>query len=363
MVDYNALAEDLNDGAGEDTSTSSSDNEQQYDEAPILNICPTVAVEYDDVVDIGMMGGIKEEQNVRKSGEQGNDIVITLENPTVGEGQLYKANEGQGGADYKLVDPDHERVKKDVVENDEGEFEEQGVQVYGWDFKSERVDDFSEDYIRLMIGSAAGQRLAQIFDVKGGVSAYYADGEKTDGLIEYPPEYGSDEWDPRNNDTDRYPRIARTPTLRDDIRGEGVLFFYMADSGMHKVDAFSGEPSVENKISIVDDAGEPEWPPWVVWDSPEESSDSSEGQTSESEDSDVDLSALEDSSEEETTEVTGYTDLSEEQQAFVDRLAESDNIDVGEADVSHMYQQFASDNDLDPIDAGIIEDIVTEAAA
>lgn len=372
MVDYNALAEDLNDGAGEENTV----DEDEYNNAPILNIAPTVAVEYDDVVDVGMMGGIKEEQNVRKSGEQGNDIVLTLENPSVGEGSLYKAEEHQGGADYKLVDYDHERVDENAEKVD-GEWEVTGISVYGWDFDSYEVDDFEEDYVRLMIGSAAGQRLAQIFDVKGGVSAYYNGDEKTDGLIEYPPEYGSDDWDPRNNDTDRYPRVARTPTLRDDLRGEGVLFFYMGDSGMHKVDVFNGEPTIENKVSIIDDGGEPEWQPWIVWDEPgsEESSDEDTGNTSgetaspsdEDTSGDVDLSALEggeeDTDDSESNDISGYSDLSEEQQAFVDRLAESDNIDVEEADVSDLYRQFAEDNGLDPIDAGVIEDIIVTAAA
>lgn len=380
MTDYSALAEDLNNGAGEDNSSTSS-NDGDYSDAPILNVCPTVAVEYDEILDIGIMGGIKEEQNVRKSNERGNDIVITLKNPTVGEGELYKAKPEQGGADYKLVDPDHERVKKDVVENEDGEFEVEGVQVYGWDFKSVEVDDFDEDYVRLMIGSAAGQRLAQIFDCRGGVSAYYNGDEKTTGLIEYPPEYNSDDYNPRENDTDRYPRVARSPTLRDDLSGsEGVLFFYMGDGGMHKVDVFDGEPTVENKASIIDDGGEPEWNPYIVWDEPgdnEESSDQGNGEN-QAEDStqntstsnsgdEPDFSALSDgesdSDNEENTQVTGYEDLSAEQQAFVDRLAESDNIDVEEADVSHLYTQFAEDNGMDPIDAGIIEDIVVEAAA
>lgn len=369
MVDYNALQEDLNDGAGEDTSSS---NDNDYDDAPSLNVTPTVAVEYDDILDVGIMGGIKEEQNVLGGGDGknsfGNDIVVTLENPRVGEGTLF-ASDQEYNADYKLVDTDHEKVEEDVKKVD-GEFEVTGIQVYGNSFDSHEVDDFEEDAVKLMIGSWSGLRIAQLLDVQGGVSAYYDGDEKTSGLVEYPPEYGSDDYDP--NSGDRYQRIARSPTLREDLRGEGVIFSYM-DGRMHKIDVFNGEPTPSNKVSMVTDGGEPEWQPWIVWDTPEDepqgSTESSNEDTDEPGDSDessgdVDLSALEGGEEDtESTEITGYSDLSEEQQAFVDRLAESDNIDVENADVSELYRQFAEDNGLDPIDAGIIEDIIVTAAA
>ena len=352
MTDYNALAEEIeeaetnnNNGGGNDTELP-----EEAENAPLLNVTPQCALAFDEIVDVGMAGGVTDEQNIRVSNGYSNDLVVTLKNPSVDDGELFAATNG-APADYKLVDTDNPKVEEDVKRVD-GEFEVTGIQVYGNSFESERVDDFEEEYVKLFIGSSCGQRLAMLLDCRGGESAYYADGEKTSGLVEYPPKYGSDDYTPSD---DGYPRLARTPTLRSDMVGEsGVLFFYLdEDSGvngnaMHKVTAFKGEPDVENALApptADDELGEPEYPPYIVWDEPNSGDDGGD------DGDELNFGALS-ADEDEGGEITDYDDLGEEHQMFVDKAKDSIPAD---ADIEGIYTAFCDDNGLEPAPIELIE--------
>lgn len=369
MTDYDNLADTLAEQDANGSSDDDYDNElpDEAEDAPIVNVTPQCALGFEEIVDVGMAGGIKDEQNIRVANGFTNDLVVTIRNPSVEDGTLWAATNG-AAADYKLVDMDNADVEVDV-EKDGDDFTETGVRVYGNSFESEEVypldldedereDErgFDEEYAKLFIGSAAGMRLAMQLDCRGGESAYYEGDDKTSGLVEYPPRYSADDYNPSD---DGYPRLARTPTLRDDLRGEeGVLFFYLSEehsfngNAMHMVTTFKGEADPDNALSpptADDEVGEPQYPPFLVWDEP----DDGEGADGDTDDSDVDMGALD--TDDDTT-VESVDDLPTEHQQFVEKAR--DSIDPSETDVSVVYEQFCTDNGLDHVGEEIVVDAI-----
>lgn len=361
MTDFDALADDLKEQTDSDDGEYESELPDAVEDAPILNVTPQCAIEFDEIVDIGMAGGVTDEQNIRVDSGFGSDLVVTLRNPTVADGTLFAATNG-AAADYKLVDLDNAEVEEDASKED-GEWTVTGILVYGHSFDSEEVEDFGEGhatdfhtdgadtFVKLFVGSAAGQRLAMQLDSRGGESAYYADEDKTSGLIEYPPRYSADDYNPSD---DGYPRLARTPTLRSDMRGEaGTLFFYMdEDSGsngnaMHKVTSFNGEADPTNALTpptADDELGEPEYPPYIVWDDPAEDD-------ADSDSDDISMDALDNSSDE-SVDIEDISDLPSTHQTFVEKAR--DSVDTDETDVGAIYEQFCDDNDLDVVGTDIV---------
>jgi len=206
-----------NQGGDDEETQDTDDTEQEYENYPAIQVSPTTAVS-GEVVDLYYTGDISEEQQ----GQYGNDFVVTVKNPSVDIGSLFvnEDREEIGGdlardsdddsvsySDYYIADPDGKShtIRDGVLLTDKSAFVE--------------VDDFEEDTVDFFIGGSSSNRLVgEILDVNGEPSAHAYNEEFTDGLIEYPQGFGS-------GDTDKSPRAARTPFLRDDIEGERVKFF------------------------------------------------------------------------------------------------------------------------------------------
>jgi hypothetical protein len=365
-TDYDALSEQLNDDSDTDNESSSDDEYDDYSDAPILNVSPQVALGFDEILEAGMMGGHDEEQNIKVANGYGNNAVVVLKNAEVLDGTLYSATNGHP-ADYKLVDTDSDSIEVDYNANGEAE----GIRVHGNKFESEEVDGFGEDVVRLMDGSSSGMRLLQLLDSRGGLSAYYNEnGDKSGGLIEYPPEYNTDGYSPSNGN-DRYPRVVRLQCeLREDMMEQaGVLFYYQSDEAyngnhMTKVSVFNGDADPTNEIEPQSDGREPDYLGYLEWDEPDADGGSDEGNANNADDSDdgetvVSTDAFGTATDDSDDTPVTYENLGENDQTFVDTAVE-EGLTVEKHNLDDTYEQFVADNGYEGEDTETIVSIVEE---
>jgi len=88
-----------------------------------------------------------------------------------------------------------------------------GVEYSDRLYKGEVVDEFPEDRIILVVSGSASKSVARTLDVNGApLAGMDEDGQKNDGLIEYP----------NGAEADVYSRYARNPELRDELYGAEV---------------------------------------------------------------------------------------------------------------------------------------------
>ena len=235
----------------------SGDDSQDYEEYPRVKLTPTAAIG-GEIVDVGFTGDPYEDQNIRGGEGYGGDFVFTLENPTVVQGSLFEAlgrSEADDGliknidadyypfdvdryngaptTDFRVVDSagvDAQHISESVKKLD-GEYQPVGIEVFGTEYPATDIPDFEDaleeyDRVEVFVGSQSGRMMMQSLDATQGVSAYIRDdGSKTGGLIEFPRDYGTDDWNPRG-DSD-YPRVARVtgPQLHSEMEGEEIVLF------------------------------------------------------------------------------------------------------------------------------------------
>lgn len=205
---------------------------EEREELPWVNVAPTTVVsgEVERAIYTGQItngNGLVEQTD----GSWG----FIISDPSVQKGSLYEASsrpddgfarEANGpSTDYRVFDQDDDGF--DVSYDSDGE-PKAVSNVQTDDFASSEVDGFSEDKILLFVGGLAGQFMTRSLDANGGISAFTTDdGERTNGLIEFP-----NDWDNGPGDSGLYPRVARYPELREDLEGEEVFFYlgWMGDS-------------------------------------------------------------------------------------------------------------------------------------
>ncbi|MDB9247418.1 hypothetical protein PN419_00150 [Halorubrum ezzemoulense] len=243
------------DEAREGSSTGGGSND--YEEYPRVKLTPTAAIG-GQIVDIGFTGDPYEAQNIRGADGYGGDFVFTVEDPTVVRGQLFEAL-GRTEADDNLIrniDPSYYPFDVDryndaptrdfrvvdgastdadhiseMVKKLDDDYEAVGIEVYGTEFPAQPIDDFDDaleafDRVEVFVGGQAGRMMIQSVDKTQGVSAYIRDdGSKTGGLIEFPRDYGTDDWNPSGGSD--YPRVARVtgPQLHSELVGEDIVLF------------------------------------------------------------------------------------------------------------------------------------------
>lgn len=243
MKGFDDLKEKLD--AERNTNSSSSGEEQDYEDLPAVKMTARSAIA-GTLVGVGFAGDTSAPDNIH--GPNSGDFVFTLENPTTLLGETWEAlgrEEAEDGLianldgdayypfdvdrlpgrptrDYRVVDPDGRNVKA-MTKQLGNDWEQVGVEIYGTEFPGGQVDDIDEETVEIFSGSAAGRLMMQSVDISQGKSAYITDdNEKTKGLIEFPPTYGSDEYDPSEDERER---CATQPTLHPELAGEEVVIF------------------------------------------------------------------------------------------------------------------------------------------
>jgi hypothetical protein len=298
-----AVQNDTNSGSSADDSGA------DYEQLPYAKMVPTTVLSgtITDVFYTGsvtMNGEVVEQQDTPTTdGSWG----FTVENPEVLNGTVYQnttlddeeitlARQGGGSpVDYRIFDQDDDGF----TENYDADGNVKSVANGDTDdFHSSEVESIGADKITVFIGSLAGQFVARNLDANGGYSAYVNDdGEPTNGLIEYPPD-----WDNGLGSSGLYPRVARYPELRSDLEGEEVFIYLGRYNGGRKHQGFCGRMTdLEDEMSELDegealsadalsgalidrvyDADAPEYDSTLAWSEQPTASDTEDSPSSES---------------------------------------------------------------------------------
>ena len=366
-MDFDAVKQEMEDATSSNGGRSTDaglDSDEQFREAPIVNVRPEAAIEFEEIVVFDFNGRIDAEQNIFKpnSQEYGDQFIIGLRNARVVHGELWSATNGNP-ADYKVVGSEDPNVE--AAYGPDGQV---GININGNKFESEQIEDgqFPEDVVKVFRGAGAGLFLGKFLDTHGQGGAYIDDtGEKVNALIEYP------------DDDDLRERVARSSTLRADMVGNGgrLVFTFGEDptevrNAPHQTavqrETDDGEYELLDLVGPNDDVYEPpEYNACVQWaestdGGPDTSSDSTEGAI-ESFEATVD----------ETPDVSEYTDLDGIQQEFVDHLVENVGVENPETffdDWESTVQAAIEDDGMTAIDdppttADVLAGIVIAKAA
>ena len=249
--DLDSKLDEAREGNG---GTGSSNND--YEEYPRVKLTPEAAIG-GTIVDVGFTGDVNDEQNIRGADNwyDEGDFVFTLEDPQVVRGTLFEAalrDEAEDNLaknltgdelpfqartpsrDFRLVPEDWEGAEHvgELVRKLNGEYTPVGVEIQGSEFPGEPTtfDDalVAYDRIEVFVPGQAGRMMMQSVDAMQSRSAYVTDeGDKVQGLIEYPRDYGTNEWSPADGD---FPRAAANPVLHPDLEGtEVALYLHFGD--------------------------------------------------------------------------------------------------------------------------------------
>jgi hypothetical protein len=264
-----------------------------YDDAKSVKPLPSAVIEA-EVAQVGTFGGLDDEYNVvHPDGREATKGFVTLVDPTVLSGTLWMNSipdydehesafafldasdddadlpDGFTVSDYMVCNP-NESVIGEFAEKVDGDFEGVGIEYYGGNkFRSEQIDDFDEEYVRIVDSGNLMFRLLRVLSKGGAIEAAETpSGGFNGGLYEDP----SDE---------EYRRIATDPQLRSDIDGERVqiaVFSGEAQNGNFppkRVKVFrpgtmfddEGEPQPDNALDFSDEPLDDSQYHNVVWNS------------------------------------------------------------------------------------------------
>lgn len=179
------------------------------------------------------------EQNLEGAGQYGYDLEITLANPEVVEGQIWKETdvENEEWAGYKVIgdpndDSNNHEIREEVQRDSDGNVtgaETKGINISAtssWD--GEQVDEFGDDYITVNVAS---RRAADVLGSLDTAGQWFTtkEGEVVEGILETPPNFGTDVYDAEE---DGRPRLVGYPELRADMVGQsGAISFTNGDGG------------------------------------------------------------------------------------------------------------------------------------
>jgi len=222
----------------------------QEHEIPIVKGHPEALISFDRIVRVSPFNPgddfLSERQNIENAGPQGygNQAVITLENPELVEGTLWDEEHdfrdlrviGDVTDDFSPYDRD-----EDVIYDDDGEPEDvdvNGVDLGMGGFDGEELEDgFSTDYIQVFVNSRRAGSVLGALDT-AGQWAIDTEGNMTEGLMEAPPEMGSDSYD---TETHGAPRAIGYPELRADmVDQQGAISWTFGDD----------EPTTQSRVDV-----------------------------------------------------------------------------------------------------------------
>jgi len=353
-----------------DTADASTDDDSEIAEevqnAPRVNVRPEAMITFEEIVEVGFTGDVTDRQNLRgePTNGYGGSIALTVRNPSVGGGNLWKSTDEGQSADYKLYGSE---TSSKWTEEVNGEEVTLGVSYGDKNFNADYVEDFEEEYVTVYLNGALGQYIVTRLDGAGGFVVDDNDYDEPFGLFEHPPD-----------ESDAESAIRRDPLLRADMDGRaGALMIEQGDSGAFVGSVFGefdGEYGrLEDPISDMDHEGYRDtsnvYRGQLAFDhgtDDEESGGTNEGGASID---DSDNSETVDSVDDLTMDLgdsddTSYEDINDAWQTFVDRLVDAiDNGDVDQSTVSQLSQNFVDDNDgvtFGDFDGDDIADIVDD---
>lgn len=141
-------------------------------------------------LDQGYLGLVLDEPAVSSDADEGTENTVILDVADSNEVRVFNADDTQ----------------TDVLDGI-------GVEYSDRLYKGDVVDEFPDDRIILVVSGSASKSVARTLDVNGApLAGMDEDGQKNDGLIEYP----------NGAEADVYSRYARNPELRDELYGSEV---------------------------------------------------------------------------------------------------------------------------------------------
>lgn len=141
-------------------------------------------------LDQGYLGLVLDEPTVSADADEGTENTVILDVADSNEIRVFNADDSQ----------------TDVLDGI-------GVEYSDRLYKGDVVDEFPDDRIILVVSGSASKSVARTLDVNGApLAGMDEDGQKNDGLIEYP----------NGAEADVYSRYARNPELRDSLYGAEV---------------------------------------------------------------------------------------------------------------------------------------------
>jgi len=326
-LSVDALKDRVDDDVGTDSTV-----DEAVQNAAVTNIRPESVIYFEEVVDIGFAGDKNKTQNIKGSEGLPGNIAITLREPSLEGGDLYRSTDPSQSAEYKAVG-DH-NVELDYDSNGDVNGIKYGIGG-GTTFNAELVDDFDDEYITVYVGGTLGIRLGRVLDTYGSPSAMEG------GLVEY----GSD-------DGDYATAIRSEPVLRNDMEGHsGAIMAHLPDSDNPNPPFFgtvfqNGDDYTPlNPIGDTDHEGYDDnavrsrYTAEAQWST---GSNGAGGVSPSNGGSDMDLSLPTG----EAGAVPSYSDFDAEWQMFIDSVS-SEGLDSFDADLGSIAAEFADENDLD----------------
>jgi hypothetical protein len=220
----------------------SDENQIDYSEHDTVDVKghPEAMVVFDHIARISIQtygkeaddGLLSMEQNLEGAGPFGFSVELTLANPTLAEGQLWKEDVDEY-PEYKVIgdptsdDNDYE-LREEIVKDDDGtpvmEDGEPVVNTLGigslgpnsWDGQPVEDGEFPVDYIQVTIPTSKALAVLGALDT-AGMWFHGQDGSVREGLFETPPNFGTDQYD---REEDGFPRLVGYPELRADMDGQ-----------------------------------------------------------------------------------------------------------------------------------------------
>lgn len=347
----------LDEVEADSSSDDTSDDDTDYEQLPAVRMSPTAAIA-GRITDVFYTGDVTDEQ-------PRGDFGFTIED-SVADGTIF-ANANRGVSDTGLArDADESDAPnttdygvlssdyKVVDEDDEGTdvFEGVGVETpSAGTMQGDEVEAFDEDKVNVFLSGVAGREVARRLDVNGDISAFRTkDGENTQGFVEFPDNWGTDDYD---WDNDPKPRVARYPVLRDSLKGEEIVIAITRrklvvdsyDGGMYQsavaYNDFDGDGTwakfQNNAIEAV--RGDAEYDAYLQFD------DDAGNESSGSNGSDTDLSALDEEQDDTHTQPAQADEqaLREIAEGFKDR-----DLDLDEVQTSTV-EQLIDENTSDAV--------------
>jgi hypothetical protein len=194
---------------------------------------------------------LEQRQNLRGGGQRGygNDVILTVKNPELVDGTLWEFSDDDAFKDYKVLgnpaaDTNHYELRENVKYDDDGDVT--GAETVGVDLGMAKFDGtpveggFDTEYIQILVPSSRAESLLAALDTAGKWS-HNQDGEFTEGVLEAPPELGTDDYDA---DTHGHPRVIGYPELRSDMDGQRGAIAWTYDIEDDE------EPSKQSPVSL-----------------------------------------------------------------------------------------------------------------
>lgn len=357
-------------------------------EAPMVRVHPECLISFDRIAGYNVFNTSDEfldaRQNLENAGPRGygNQVVITLENPVIESGQLWK--EEHDFRDYRVLgDPNSDNspysVNEDVQRDEDGNVtgaEITGVDLGMGEFEGQPDEDnqFDTQYVQLLVSARRAGDILGALDTAGKWS-HNRDGELVEGILEAPPNLGSDSYD---SDEDGAPRAIGYPELRSDMVDQKGAISWTFNVGADETP--TTQSAVQITIYKVDDDGgmealvplTPEDEAYALPTYPRggrlfwEHEDDGSVEGSVGADAEPETTGGIDEVKDELSDDVTYSDLSEETQGFVDEAAEAlagadtDDIDdLGE----HTLAERVSTSDVSPsVDTDDLRDVINGQA-